>query len=129
MISLVVGALFGLALAAAPDMGPVAISDPVLLGSIWFVRPSGASVVVPVLVHFCIGAGVGVLGRLVPSIRPQVVLLVTVAINGAATLLDNAYGAGVMGVGWWLLGSLMSAALMLVGAWLARQALRRPALS
>jgi hypothetical protein len=115
--SLAVGAVLGLLLAFAPPIaGDTSITDPVWLGAMWFMRPQSLLVLVPPLLHLGIGAAVGVLGQIVPAVRTATVVLVAAAINAASTLLENAYGAGVMGVGWWLIGSAISAALMLLAA-------------
>lgn len=116
-LSLAIGAALGLVLAAAPSIaGDTAITDPVALGVMWFVRPRSVLVIVPPLIHLAVGAGIGALGRLVGAIDTTVVVLAAVAVNGAATLVENAYGAGVVGVLWWLLGTVISAALMVLGA-------------
>ncbi len=77
--------------------------------------------IVPALLFLAIGVGIGVLARFNAAVRTTAVVLVAVAVNAAATLLDNAYGAGVMGVGWWLIGSVVSAAMMLFGAAIVRR--------
>jgi hypothetical protein len=92
-----------------------------MLGAIWFVRPRTLLVLVPPLLHFALGAGIGVLGRLNASIKTTTVVLVAVTVNAAGTLVENGYGAGVMGVGWWFIGSVVSAALMLLGAAVVRR--------
>jgi hypothetical protein len=125
-LSLAVGAGLGAVLVWAPTIaGDTAVTDPAVLGAMWFGRPRTLLVLLPPLLHFGAGMGVGFLGRLVPDVSTTTTALAAVSVNGAATLLENAYGAGVMGVGWWLLGSLISAALMLLGAGLARRATRR----
>lgn len=115
--SLAIGAALGLALAAAPPIaGDTAITDPVWLGLMWFVRPQSMLVIVPPLIHLGLGAGIGVLRMLVRPMSSTGVILIAVSVNGAATLVENGYGAGVAGVLWWLIGTVLSAALMLVGA-------------
>lgn len=84
-------------------------------------RPVSLRVIVPPLLYLAIGVGVGLLGRLSAPVNTTIVVLVAVAVNAAATLLENAYGAGVMGVGWWFFGSVVSAAFMLVGAAVVRR--------
>ena len=126
LLSLGIGAGLGLLLAVAPPLaGDTAVTDPVWLGSIWFLRPVSLLVIVPPLLYLAIGVGIGVLGRLSSSVNTTIVVLVAVAVNAAATLLDNAYGAGVMGVGWWFIGSVVSAAFMLVGAAIVKRVKRR----
>jgi hypothetical protein len=121
-LSLVIGTAIGLALVSAPSIaGDTAITDPVALGVVWFVRPRTILVVVPLLIHLVVGAGIGVLGRFVRVVDTTLVVLAAVALNGAATLVENAYGAGVVGILWWLLGTVISAALMLLGAALAKR--------
>lgn len=121
-LSLAVGAALGLALAAAPSIaGDTAITDPVLLGLILFVRPQSILVLVPPLLHLSVGVGVGVLGLLVRTMSSTVVILAAVAVNGAATLVESGEGAGVVGVLWWLIGTVFSAAFMLFGAALVRR--------
>lgn len=120
VVSLVLGAALGLILASAPPIaGDTAVTDPVWLGIMWFVRPQSIIVVVPPLIHLGLGAGVGVLGMLVRATSPTVVILIAVSVNGAMTLLENADRGGLTGVLWWLLGSAISAALMLIGAMIA----------
>ncbi|MGH2491407.1 MAG: hypothetical protein ACRDF9_07850 [Candidatus Limnocylindria bacterium] len=117
VLSVAIGAGLGLLLLAAPSsFGDTAITDPVLLGVMWFVRPQTLLVLVPLLLHFAIGAGIGMLARLKADVRTTTVVLAAVAVNAAGTLVENGYGAGVMGVGWWLIGSVVSAMLMLLGA-------------
>lgn len=124
--SLILGAALGLVLVSAPSVaGDTAITDPVVLGAMWFVRPRSILILVPPLLHIGVGASVGVLGQLFPAVKTTVVVLVAVAINAAATLVENGEGAGVMGVGWWLIGSLISAVLMLLGATVVRRITRR----
>ena len=114
--SLATGVGLGLLLVSAPTFaGDTAVTDPGVLGAMWFMRPRTLLVLLPPLLHLGVGAAVGLLGWCVPAIRTTPVVFVAVAINAAATLLENAYGAGVMGVGWWLLGSIISALLMLLG--------------
>jgi hypothetical protein len=121
-LSLVIGAGLGLVLVLAPALvGDIAVTDPVLLGSVWFMRPQSLLIVVPPLLFLTIGAGIGVLGRFNSSVNTTAVVLVATAVNAAATLLENAYGAGVMGVGWWLIGSIVSAAFMLLGGAVVRR--------
>src|SRR5688572_1456335 len=106
----------------APSVaGDTAITDPVMLGAMWFMRPGTLLVIVPSLLHLGIGVGIGVLARLNAAVNTTAVILVAVGVNAAATLLENAYGAGVMGVGWWLIGSAVSAGLMLLGAAVVRR--------
>lgn len=90
----------------------------------WFVRPTTLVFLAPAL-HVALGAAVGAPGRYAPSVRPVLVVSVAVAINAAATALPNAYGAGVMGVGWWAIGSVLSLVLMLVGLTPIGRVLRR----
>lgn len=126
VLSLILGTALGLVLISAPSVaGDTAITDPVVLGAIWFVRPQSMLVLVPPLLHIGVGVSVGVLGQLFPAVKTTVVVLVAVAINAAATLVENGMGAGVMGVGWWLIGSLISAVLMLLGATVVRRITRR----
>ena len=121
-LSLIIGAALGLVLVVAPPLvGDIAVTDPVLLGSAWFMRPQSLLVIVPPLLFLTIGAGIGVFGRFNSSVNTTAVVLVATAVNAAATLLENAYDAGVMGVGWWLIGSFVSAAFMLVGAAVMRR--------
>jgi hypothetical protein len=120
-LSLVIGGGLGLLLVVAPPLaGDIAVTDPVLLGSVWFVRPQSLLIIVPPLLFLTIGAGIGVLGRFKTSVNTTAVVLVATAVNAAATLLENAYDAGVMGVGWWLIGSIVSAAFMLLGGAVVR---------
>jgi hypothetical protein len=114
--SLATGVSLGLLLVLAPTFaGDTAVTDPGVLGAMWFMRPRTLLVLLPPLLHLGVGAALGLVGQVVPWIRTTPVVLGAVAINAAATLLENAHGAGVMGVGWWLLGSMISAALMLLG--------------
>lgn len=116
-LSLAIGVGLGVLLASAPSAyGDTAITDPVLLGVMWFGRPRTFLVLVPPLLHLLVGAGIGLLGRSSARIRTTTVALVAVVVNAAGTLVENGYGAGVMGVGWWLIGSVVSAVLMLIGA-------------
>jgi hypothetical protein len=122
VVSLAVGTAIGLGFAAAPAIaGDTAVTDPVALGVMWFVRPRTVLVIVPPLIHLAVGAGIGMLATTVRVIDTTLVVLAAVAVNGAATLVENAYGAGVVGVLWWLLGSVISAALMLLGAAIAKR--------
>jgi len=126
VLSLAIGAGLGLLLVVAPPLaGDTAVMDPVWLGSIWFLRPQSLLVIVPPLLYLAIGVGIGVLRRLNASVNTTAVVLVAVAVNAAATLLENAYRAGVMGVGWWLIGSVVSAAFMLVGVSIVKRVTRR----
>jgi hypothetical protein len=121
-LSLAIGAVIGVGLAAAPSVaGDTAITDPIALGVMWFVRPRTILVIVPPLIHLAIGAGIGLLSTYARAIDTTLVVVAAVAINGAATLLENAYGAGLTGVLWWLLGSGVSGALMLLGAATAKR--------
>jgi hypothetical protein len=122
LLSLAIGAGLGLLLLAAPSVaGDTAITDPVMLGAVWFMRPASLLVLVPALLHFALGAGIGVLGRLNARVMTTTVALVAVAVNAAGTLVENGYAAGVMGVAWWFIGSVVSAALMLLGAAVVRR--------
>ena len=124
--SLAIGAGLGLLLASAPSaFGDTAITDPVLLGVMWFARPRTLLVLAPPLLHLTVGAGVGLLGRIDARVRTTTLVLAAVAVNAAATLVENGNGAGLMGVGWWLIGSVVSAALMLIGAAIVRRATAR----
>ncbi len=126
VLSLAIGAGLGLLLVVAPSLASdIAVTDPVWLGFIWFMKPESLLVIVPPLLYLAIGAGIGALGRINISINTTAVVLVAVAVNAAATLLESAYAAGVMGVGWWLIGSVVSAALMLVGAAVVTRVTRR----
>ena len=130
-VSVALGVALGLILAAAPAIaGETAITDPVVLGVMWFVRPQSIMVVAPPLIHLVIGGAIGILGVNVRGIDPTVVILIAVSVNGAATVVENGYGAGVVGLLWWLLGTVLSAALMLIGVRVARRmaAMRAPAL-
>jgi hypothetical protein len=90
-LSLVIGAGLGLLLAVAPPLvGDIAVTDPVLLGSVWFVRPQSLLTIVPPLLFLSIGAGLGVLGHLNSSVSTTAVVVVATAVNAAATLLENA---------------------------------------
>lgn len=129
-VSVALGVALGLILASAPAIaGDTAITDPVVLGVMWFVRPQSIMVIAPPLLHLVIGVAVGILGMNIRGIDPTVVILVAVSVNGAATVVESGSGAGVVGVLWWLLGTVLSAALMLIGAWAARRvaAMRAPA--
>jgi hypothetical protein len=129
-ISVVLGAALGLILASAPAIaGDTAVTDPVVLGVMWFVRPQSITVLAPPLIHLGLGIGVGALGMLARAMHPTVVILTAVSVNGAATVVENGYGAGVVGVLWWLLGTALSAVLMLFGVRVARcvAAMRAPA--
>lgn len=122
VLSLAIGAGLGLLLITAPSsFGDTAITDPVLLGAMWFVRPPSLLVLVPPLLHLAVGAGIGILGRLNAGVMTTSVVLAAVAVNAAGTLVENGYGAGVMGVGWWFIGSVVSAVLMLLGAAVVRR--------
>lgn len=122
VLSLAIGVGLGLLLISAPSsFGDTAITDPVLLGLMWFVRPQTFLVLVPPLLHFALGAGIGMLARLNARVLTTTVVLAAVAVNAAGTLVDNGYGAGVMGVGWWSIGSVVSAALMLLGVAVVRR--------
>lgn len=122
VLSLAIGVGLGLLLISAPSsFGDTAITDPVLLGLMWFVRPQTFLVLVPPLLHFAVGAGIGVLGRLNAGVMTTSVVLAAVAVNAAGTLVKNGYDAGVMGVGWWFIGSVVSAVLMLLGAAVVRR--------
>ncbi|MGH2378523.1 MAG: hypothetical protein ACRDGT_08600 [Candidatus Limnocylindria bacterium] len=121
-VSVVVGLGLGALFLAAPDLaGESAVTDPVWLGVMWFVRPRSLMVLVPPLLHFAAGAGLHVLGRRLMPLRPRTAALIAAGLNSAATAVENAYGAGVMGVGWWLIGSVLSAALMFLGIAAARR--------
>lgn len=128
LISLLAGVAVGLALASVPpSFGDTSITDPVVLGVIWFVRPGAGTWIS--LVAAAIFLGIGALAslgqRASREFEPMPALVGVVGANGAATLLENAYGAGVMGVGWWLIGSIVSAALMWAGVRLTRAVLAR----
>jgi hypothetical protein len=123
--SFATGAVLGVLLVAAPRIwGSTALTDPAALGVVFFVRPAMESILVP-LIHLAVGSAIGVFRRLVPGINVIVVVLPAVAINSGATLLGSAYGAGVMGVAWWLIGSVISVVLFLLGAELARRVAMR----
>lgn len=122
LTSVAAGVVLGTAMALAPNVAAdTAITDPIHLGLMWFVRPHWPLTLVAPLLHLLAGVLLGIGTRLVPSMGPRVAALVAVAINGAATLVENLYGMGVMGAGGWLLGSGVSAALMLAGGALARR--------
>lgn len=117
--------LAGLAFVFAPNVaGDTAITDPVILPFVPFSARSGMVVLVPPLLHLLAGGGLRLLGAFIPSVRPRSAALIAVTINGVATAAGNAYGAGVMGVGLWLIGSLVSVVLMFVGIAVAGLAIR-----
>lgn len=123
---MIVGAVVGVLLASAPNVaGKTAITDPILLGAMWFVRPQSVFFLVPPVLHFAVGGGLRLLSQFARSLRPGNAALIAVGVNGAVTLVESGQGAGVMGVGWWVIGSGLSAILMLVGIAAAGSALGR----
>lgn len=115
-------------MAVGPNVaGDTAVTDPVHLGIMWFVRPLWPLTLLPPLLHFLAGLALGLSARVIPPLWPRTAALVAVGVNGAATALENAYGMGVMGVGGWLLGSFLSALLMFIGIACVGWAVRRTA--
>lgn len=110
------GAVVGALLVAGPNLaGETAITDPVVLGAMWFVRPESVLPIAVLGLHLAVGVGIGVVAWLFPVIAPRQAALSAVVVNGALTVVENGQGAGVMGVGWWLIGSVLSAAVLFVG--------------